>query len=103
MRRGVIEGNRRTALGIDARLDFVSEPKLARFQHTDMAERCAELLSIAYAELRRAADERARIPDLTAAFRIERGVVQYHLAFLTHSQNLDEGAVEDQCGHAAGA
>src|ERR1700689_2139069 len=103
MRCGVIEGDRRAALGIDVRLAPLSEPQLARFKHADVAERGAKFLSVAHTKLRRAADQRARIPDLTAAFRIQRGVVEYPLPFLTDSQYLDEGAVENQRRHAPGA
>ena len=65
-----------------------------------MPERSAELLGIAHAKLRRGADQHARVADLSAALRIERGMVQYDLPLLTDPQFLDQSTIEDQRGHA---
>jgi hypothetical protein len=101
VRRGVIERDGRAALGIDLRLDFIADSKLAGLEHADVRERRADLLRVAHREacgasLRRASAEDAGIADLTAAFRVERRMVEHHLPFLAGCSAIDHGAVENQ-------
>ena len=103
MRRGVIEGDGRAALGIDCGL----APRRRRATRPSRARRRARTRRRSSAcrarEAARRAYERAGIPDLAAALRVERRVIEHHLPFLARPQHIDDRTVENQRRDAARA
>ena len=96
MRRGMIECNRLATFLIHVRTDRITNAQFALFEHTHMGKRSANFLGIADHKAPSGARQEAAIADLSAALRIERGVVQHDLAFLPGPQNIDQCAVEYQ-------
>src|ERR1035438_1655179 len=100
MRCRMIERNGGSALFVDLCFDSVSHSQFAGVEHSRMSKRRADFASVAHREPHRSAarpraDEYAGITDLAAAFRVERRVVEHHLALLPWPQYINDCAVEN--------
>src|ERR1700675_1520513 len=84
----MIERNCLAALLVDLRLDGITHTQLAVLEHTEMANGRAYLLRVTHGKASICAQQHACIADLSAAFGIERRVIQHGLTFLAGSQYI---------------
>src|ERR1700675_2510172 len=90
----MIERNCLAALLVDLRLDGITHTQLAVLEHTEMGNGRAYLLRVTHGKASICAQQHACIADLSAAFGIERRVIQHDLTFWPGSQYSRDRPIE---------